>query len=82
MANLFVPNLPKVMEMIETNIFRPLPNLKKSEVDEADGIAQEDEYDVSWQYLEPVYQLFVQIVVIADIDAQILKTFITPLFIQ
>lgn len=82
MANLFIPNLPKVMEMIETNIFRPLPNLKKSEVDEADGIAQEDEYDVAWQYLEPVYQLFVQIVVIADIDAQILKTFITPLFIQ
>jgi hypothetical protein len=67
--------------MIEANIFRPLPNLKKSEVDEADGIAQEDECDVSWQYLEPVYQLFVQIVVIADIDAQILKQFITPLFI-
>lgn len=70
------------MEMIEANIFRPLPNLKKQEVDEADGIAQEDEYDASWTYLEPVYQVFVQVVVVADIDAQILKTFITPLFVQ
>lgn len=64
------------------NIFRPLPNLKQSEIDEADGVAQEEDFDEAWAYTEPVYQLFCQLVVGADIDPQILKTFITPLFIQ
>ena len=57
-ANYIVPNLPKVMELIEDSIFRPLPNLKKKEIDQADGIAHEEELDPSWPYLEPVYQIF------------------------
>lgn len=29
-ATLIIPNLDEVMQMIEKNIFRPLPNVKKS----------------------------------------------------
>jgi len=29
-ATLIVPNLDEVMQMIEKNIFRPLPNVKKT----------------------------------------------------
>jgi len=34
------------MQLIEANIFRPLPNIKKGI--EEDGLVQEDEYDISW----------------------------------
>lgn len=32
-AHYYVANLDQVMEMIEINIFRPLPNLKQKEAD-------------------------------------------------
>ena len=68
--------------MIEKNIFRPLPSLKKSEIDKTDGVEQgEEEYDPAWPYLQMVYQLFLQIAM-ADIDPQIMKRFITPIFVQ
>ena len=41
-----IPNLGEVMQLIEANIFRPLPNIKKGI--EEDGLVQEDEYDISW----------------------------------
>ena len=77
-----MPNLPKVIELIEDSIFRPLPNLKKKEIDQADGIAHEEELDPSWPYLEPVYQIFLQIAVSSEIDPQVIKSYITPQFMQ
>ena len=70
------------MELIEDSIFRPLPNLKKKEIDQADGIAHEEELDPSWPYLEPVYQIFFQIAVSSEIDPQVIKSYITPQFMQ
>ena len=52
-VQLIIPNLDEVMQMIEKNIFRPLPNVKKgaglsfSET----GIEQEEEVDPSWPHL-------------------------------
>lgn len=70
------------MDMIEKNIFRPLPNLKNLEVaDQADGIEQEEEVDGSWYFLERVYSLFLQLTV-AEFDPLLLKSYITPIFVQ
>ena len=49
-----IPNLEMVMEMIEKNIFRPLPNKKKSTnigLSET-GIEQEEQVDPSWPHLQ------------------------------
>jgi len=43
---LIIPNLETVMRMIERNIFRPLPNVKKSNLAFSEtGIEQEEEVD-------------------------------------
>lgn len=36
-ATLIIPNLDEVMQMIEKNIFRPLPNLKKTNLGFSDA---------------------------------------------
>ena len=49
-----IPSLEIVMEMIEKNIFRPLPNIKKSTnigLSET-GIEQEEQVDPSWPHLQ------------------------------
>jgi len=54
-----LPNLELVMEMIEKNIFRPLPNKKKSTnlgMSET-GIEQEEQVDPSWPHLQVIAQL-------------------------
>jgi serine/threonine-protein phosphatase 2A regulatory subunit B' len=46
--------------MIEKNIFRPLPILKKASASSEGGIMDEDEVmvDVAWPHLQPVYEFF------------------------
>ncbi len=49
-----IPNLEMVMDMIEKNIFRPLPNKKKSTnlgMSET-GVEQEEQVDPSWPHLQ------------------------------
>jgi serine/threonine-protein phosphatase 2A regulatory subunit B' len=49
---LIIPNLDEVMQMIEKNIFRPLPNVKKTSLGFAEtGIDQEEEMDPAWPHL-------------------------------
>lgn len=49
---LIIPNLDEVMQMIEKNIFRPLPNVKKSNLGFSEtGIEQEDEIDPAWPHI-------------------------------
>ena len=52
-ASLVIPHLDLVIEMIEKNIFRPLPILKKSGTPTEGGIMDEDEVlvDVAWPHL-------------------------------
>ncbi len=51
-ATLIIPQLDEVMSMIQRNIFRPLPNVKKSNLGMSEtGIEQEDEVDPAWPHL-------------------------------
>lgn len=51
-VSLIIPHLDLVMEMIEKNIFRPLPVLKKSNQPAEPGM-EEDEMlvDLAWPHL-------------------------------
>ena len=57
--NFVIPHLDLFIEMIEKNIFRPLPVLKKA-INAGDGGMDEDEvlYDPAWVHLLPVYEFF------------------------
>jgi serine/threonine-protein phosphatase 2A regulatory subunit B' len=47
------------MEMIEKNIFRPLPVLKKQGGTGENGIEDEEMViDPEWPHLQPVYEFF------------------------
>ena len=70
--------------MIEKNIFRPLPVVKKANLSAAEtGIDQEEEEaDPAWPHLYGIYDIFLQIIVSESVDAKALKQFVTPQFIQ
>lgn len=82
MINLVIPNLESVMEMIQKNIFRPLPVVKKGTVAEMGIEEEENTVDPSWPHLQPVYEFFLQLIVNDAADVKSLKTFITHKFIQ
>ena len=59
MISLVSPNLEAVMSMIKTNIFRPLPIVKKQGLAGETGLEDEEVLvDPSWTHLQPVYELF------------------------
>lgn len=77
-----MPNIQETMDMIERNIFRPLPNVKKSNLGFAEtGIDQEEEIDPSWPALQGIYEFFLQLVVNDCVDVKSLKTFVQPQFV-
>lgn len=82
--NLVIPNLEQVMDMIQKNIFRPLPIVKKQGAAGEMGMADDDEviFDPSWPHLQPVYEFFLQLIVNDSAEIKCLKTFITHKFIQ
>ena len=76
------------MEMIEKNIFRPLPVLKKvifllQSTPPAEIGMEEIEVlvDLSWPHLQPVYEFFLQLIVNDAADVKTLKVFITLSFV-
>ena len=82
MQHVIVPNLDKVMEMIEKNIFRPLPNISSLEADENDGIGQEDMSDPAWPYLMGIYEIFHMCVTSNLVEANVLKAYIKAKFVE
>lgn len=45
--------------MIEKNIFRPLPNVKKANLGFAEtGVEGDDDMDSSWYHLQGIYEFF------------------------
>lgn len=82
--NLFIPNIELVMEMIQKNIFRPLPVVKKQGVvGEMIGVEEEELIlDPSWNHLQPVYEIFMQFIINEAIEMRLLKNFITQKFVQ
>lgn len=73
--NLVVPHLDLIIEMIEKNIFRPLPILKKQAGSNGDVNMEEDEQliDPAWTHLQPVYEFFLQLIVNESPDVKSLK---------
>ena len=81
--NLVIPNLELVMEMIQINVFRPLPVVKKGNANAEMGLEEEEiPVDPSWNHLQPVYEFFLQLIVNDAADVRSLKNFITNKFIQ
>ena len=71
------------MQMIEKNIFRPLPNVKKTNLGFSEtGIEQEDEVDPAWPHIQGIYEFFLQLVINEAVDVKSLKVYVTPQFVQ
>jgi len=69
--------------MIEKNIFRPLPNVKKSNLGFSEtGIDQEEEMDPAWPHLQGIYEFFLQLVINESVEVRQLKVYVTPQFVQ
>lgn len=82
-VQLIIPNLDNVMQMIEKNIFRPLPNVKKSNLAFSEtGIEQEEEVDPSWPHLQGIYEFFLQLIINEAVEVKILKGYVTPEFVH
>ena len=82
-ATLIIPNLDEVIQMIEKNIFRPLPNIKKGQLGFSEtGVEQEEEVDPAWPHLQGIYEFFLNLVINEAVDVKSLKVYITPQFVQ
>ncbi|KAL4465207.1 hypothetical protein ABPG74_001921 [Tetrahymena malaccensis] len=81
---LVLPHFEQLMIMIENNIFRPLPVQKKQIQQQVEPeIDINDVYVVaSWSHLQPVYDIFLQVVVNEQMDVKILMKYISKKFIH
>lgn len=77
--SLIIPHLDDVMTMIEKNIFRPLPNVKKQNLAFSEtGVEQEEEVDPAWPHLQGIYELFLQLIINDGVEVRSLKIYVTP----
>ena len=78
-VTLIIPNLDDVMTMIEKNIFRPLPNVKKQNLAFSEtGVEAEDEVDPAWPHLQGIYEFFLQLIINEAVEVRSLKVYVTP----
>jgi hypothetical protein len=72
--------------LITKNIFRPLPSLKKNNINLAmqeTGVeAEEQESDPSWPHIRGIYEIFLQLIVNEACDVKTFKSYITNNFIS
>jgi serine/threonine-protein phosphatase 2A regulatory subunit B' len=85
-AQYVIPHLDLVMDMIQKNIFRPLPMDKKGAdklgPSEA-GVEEEDiVIDPAWPHIQGVYEFFFELIITEATDVRSLKVYITPSFVQ
>lgn len=82
-VKLIIPNLDSCIQMIEKNIFRCLPNVKKSNLAFSEtGIEQEEEVDPSWPHLQGIYEFFLQLIINEAVEVKLLKSYVTPEFVS
>lgn len=82
-VQLIIPNLDHCVQMIERNIFRSLPNIKKSNLAFSEtGIDQDEETDPAWPYLQGVYEFFLQLIINEAVEVKLLKAYVTPEFVS
>jgi serine/threonine-protein phosphatase 2A regulatory subunit B' len=78
-VSLIIPHLDDVMTMIEKNIFRHLPNVKKQNLNFSEtGVEQEDEVDPAWPHLQGIYEFFLQLIINEAVEVRSLKVYVTP----
>ena len=78
-----MPNLDETMQMIEKNIFRPLPSVNKNKLNFAEtGIDQEEEMDPAWPHLQGIYEFFLQLVINESVEVKQFKSYVTQQFVQ
>lgn len=71
-VQLIVPNLDHCIHMIEKNIFRCLPNVKKSNLAFSEtGIEQEEESDPAWPHLQGIYEFFLQLIINEAVEVRV-----------
>ena len=76
---MIIPHLDDVMTMIDKNIFRPLPNVKKSNLQFSEtGVEQEEEVDPAWPHIQGIYEFFLQLVINEAVEVRSLKVYVTP----
>ena len=79
---LVLPNLGAVINMIEFNLFRPLPYVQKASDDSADaGVKTKAEPEITWPHIKPVYEFFLKLLGNASTDKVFLFPVITEEFI-
>lgn len=85
-TTLFIPHIDLCMEMVTKNIFRPLPSIKKSNINigmSDTGVdADEVETDPTWPHIRGIYEIFLQLIVNEACDVRTVRTFINPNFIS
>ena len=81
-----IPHLNIVMEMVQKNIFRPLPMNKKGADKLSPSETGNDEEDIlvdsAWPHLQGVYEFFFELIICGATDVKSLKMFVTPSFVQ
>lgn len=78
-----IPNIESFINMIKCNIFRPLPIVKKQGLTGETGVEDEEILvDPSWSHLQPVYDIFLQLIVSEQIEMWLLRTFINQKFVS
>ena len=59
------------MQMIEKNIFRPLPNVRRAKLNFAEtGIEQEEDMDPAWPHLQEIYEFFLNLVMNDSVEVR------------
>ena len=85
-TSLFIPQMDLLMEMITKNIFRPLPCLKRNNVNlgmSDTGVNEEEqESDPAWPHIRGIYEVFLQLIINEACDVKTLKAYITTNFIS
>jgi len=83
-STLIIPNLSAVMEMVEKNLFRALPNTNRNQgIPNEAGVDEEEMLvDPAFPYLQGIYQFFFQLISSDAADVKSLKVFVTPTFVQ
>lgn len=82
-AELLIRNLDEVMDMIQVNLFRPLPRLRKTNLETKEtGNPRAYKEDPAWPHLRPIYEILSHIVTGEVFTVRLLKVYLTPKFIQ
>lgn len=79
-----IDNVDNIFKTVNDNLFRSLPIINKNKTNNCEDNNEENEIisDPQWQRLQPIYELFYNLITDDKIDENMLKKHITYNFIQ